>query len=96
MATTSNCVQLLHVPSGLRVRCHASRSREQNRVAARVELAARLDDLLRGSESARAVAGRDAARRAAAAHRRAAKRHAALAATAAVAAKVGAAEAALR
>jgi hypothetical protein len=53
VARTSNCVILRHVPSGLQVRCHATRSRDLNRKAARRELQLRLDDLARGKDSVR-------------------------------------------
>ena len=53
VARTSNCVILRHVPSGLQVRCHATRSRDLNRKAARRELQLRLDELARGRGSVR-------------------------------------------
>lgn len=55
VAKTSNCVVLRHVPSGLRVRCHATRSRETNRLLARRELQLRLDELHEGPASVRAT-----------------------------------------
>ncbi|GAA6012192.1 hypothetical protein JCM11491_001781 [Sporobolomyces phaffii] len=42
---TSNACSLIHVPSGLRVVCHETRSRETNRKLARRILAERLDHL---------------------------------------------------
>ncbi|GAA5820311.1 hypothetical protein JCM10212_005866 [Sporobolomyces blumeae] len=43
---TSNACQLLHVPTGLRVTCHETRSRETNRRIARRTLQEKLDQLL--------------------------------------------------
>lgn len=59
VARTANCVILRHVPSGILVRCHATRSRDLNRAAARRELQLRLDTLMRGRDSVR---GKRAAR----------------------------------
>jgi len=53
VAKTSNCVILRHVPTGILVRCHATRSRETNRRIARKELQLRLDELHRGAGSVR-------------------------------------------
>jgi len=55
VAKTSNCVQLRHLPTGLVVRCHKTRSRDLNRQEARRLLQARLDDLLHGAQSRRAL-----------------------------------------
>ena len=41
---TSNCVQLVHGPTGLIVKCQKTRSRARNRTLARQWLAAKLDD----------------------------------------------------
>ncbi|RKP06929.1 peptide chain release factor class I/class II, partial [Thamnocephalis sphaerospora] len=49
---TSSCVDLLHVPTG--IRCQLTRSREQNRKEARKLLRSRLDDLYNGELSQRA------------------------------------------
>jgi hypothetical protein len=54
VARTSNCVKLKHVPSGIVIRCHATRSRETNRLIARKLLQLRLDDLHRGKHSIKA------------------------------------------
>ncbi|GAA5834133.1 hypothetical protein JCM5353_005550 [Sporobolomyces roseus] len=43
---TSNACQLLHLPSGLRVTCHETRSRETNRKLARRILRDKLDQLM--------------------------------------------------
>ena len=59
VARTANCVILRHVPTGILVRCHATRSRDLNRAAARRELQLRLDTLMRGRDSVR---GKRAAR----------------------------------
>ena len=53
VARTANCVILKHLPSGIMVRCHATRSRDLNRKAARRELQLRLDTALRGKHSVR-------------------------------------------
>jgi hypothetical protein len=53
VAKSSNCVLLKHVPSGQLVRCHATRSQEQNRRLARLELHLRLDEACRGGDSVR-------------------------------------------
>ena len=53
----SNCVQLLHVPTGIAVRCHKTRSRDLNRKEARRLLQAELDDRLNGAASRRALRG---------------------------------------
>ena len=39
---TSSCVYLKHLPTGIEVKCQATRSREQNRQLAREELSRRL------------------------------------------------------
>lgn len=53
VARTANCVVLKHVPTGIVVRCHATRSRDLNRRGARKELQLRLDDIARGAGSVR-------------------------------------------
>ncbi|RYP12783.1 hypothetical protein DL765_007161 [Monosporascus sp. GIB2] len=54
---TNSAVQLRHVPTGVVVKCQATRSRSQNRTIARRLLADRLDDLARGGASRSAVVG---------------------------------------
>ncbi|RYO79896.1 hypothetical protein DL763_009114 [Monosporascus cannonballus] len=54
---TNSAVQLKHVPTGVVVKCQATRSRSQNRTIARRLLADRLDDLARGGASRSAVVG---------------------------------------
>jgi hypothetical protein len=53
VAKTNNCVQLIHRPTGIIIKCHATRSRDLNRRLARQELQHRLDDLARGPDSVR-------------------------------------------
>ncbi|KAM5313129.1 mitochondrial translation release factor in rescue [Glossophaga mutica] len=48
---TSNCVVLKHVPSGLVVKCHQTRSVEQNRKLARKILQEKLDIFYNGEDS---------------------------------------------
>lgn len=55
VAKTSNCCILKHVPTGVIVRCHKTRSRDLNRRIARQELQLRLDELVNGHESVRAL-----------------------------------------
>ncbi|KAI1165239.1 RF-1 domain-containing protein [Nemania serpens] len=54
---TNSAVQLKHLPTGLVVKCQATRSRSQNRTIARQLLADRLDDMTRGLESRSSVVG---------------------------------------
>jgi len=51
VSKTSNAVVLKHIPSGLVIKNHVSRSLEQNRKMARIELRARLDNLYNGEMS---------------------------------------------
>jgi hypothetical protein len=53
VAKSSNCVVLTHAPTGISVRCHATRSQAENRALARRELNLRLDELQRGRDSYR-------------------------------------------
>ncbi|KAI3638521.1 hypothetical protein MIR68_003019 [Amoeboaphelidium protococcarum] len=48
MQKTNNCVQLHHLPSGIRINCHDTRSREQNRKIARKRLSEKLDFIENG------------------------------------------------
>ncbi len=50
---TSSCVQLLHVPSGIEVKCQETRSREANRFFARRILADKIEDMASGSNSSK-------------------------------------------
>lgn len=50
---TANCVQIHHEPSGIDIRCQRSRSRELNRLLARRELCDRIEERIRGLQSAR-------------------------------------------
>ncbi|KAI4598921.1 hypothetical protein KJ359_002336 [Pestalotiopsis sp. 9143b] len=54
---TNSAVQLKHLPTGIVVKCQATRSRTENRKIARQLLADRLDDLRRGDQSRAAVVG---------------------------------------
>ncbi|KAI1124528.1 RF-1 domain-containing protein [Nemania abortiva] len=54
---TNSAVQLKHLPTGLVVKCQATRSRSQNRTIARQLLADKLDDMTRGDESRSSVVG---------------------------------------
>ncbi|KAH0819677.1 hypothetical protein GEV33_003119 [Tenebrio molitor] len=51
---TSNCVVLKHVPTGVIVKCHETRSLDQNRKKAREHLVTRLDNLLNRDQSVEA------------------------------------------
>jgi protein subunit release factor B len=50
---TASCVQLHHGPSGIDLRCQASRSREMNRFLARRELCDRIEERVKGAASRR-------------------------------------------
>ncbi|XP_011559922.3 mitochondrial translation release factor in rescue [Plutella xylostella] len=47
----SNCVVITHIPSGMVVKCHTSRSQDENRKIAREQLIAKLDEELNGEDS---------------------------------------------
>ena len=49
---TSTCVQLKHLPTGIEVKCQQERSQALNRYRAREILVKKVDDLIRGRESA--------------------------------------------
>lgn len=51
---TANNVVLKHIPTGIVVKCHKSRSLEANRVEARKILAAKLDNEINGEDSVEA------------------------------------------
>ncbi|KAJ1906635.1 hypothetical protein IWQ60_012032, partial [Tieghemiomyces parasiticus] len=53
---TSNCVQLVHSPTGIQITCHETRSLDQNRKIARKRLVDRLDQLYNGEQSKSAKA----------------------------------------
>lgn len=55
---TANCVVLKHLPTGLVVKCHASRSMDQNRRLARELMLTRLDKLFNGDNSVEAQSRR--------------------------------------
>ncbi|NXX81675.1 CL065 factor, partial [Urocolius indicus] len=48
---TNNCVVLKHIPSGIVVKCHQTRSVEQNRKIAREILQEKVDLLYKGEDS---------------------------------------------
>ena len=50
---TASCVSLRHTPSGIDIKCQASRSRAMNRVLARRELCDRLEERIKGEASER-------------------------------------------
>ncbi len=50
---TSSCVQLMHRPSGIEIRCQRERSQSLNRFFARRELCDRLEEKAEGLKSAR-------------------------------------------
>lgn len=50
---TSSCVQLLHRPTGILVKCQESRSQALNRFLARQVLVGRIEERVLGEESAR-------------------------------------------
>ncbi|KAM0813592.1 hypothetical protein AB5N19_13588 [Seiridium cardinale] len=54
---TNSAVQLKHIPTGLVIKCQATRSRTENRKIARQLLADKLDDMSRGEESRSSVVG---------------------------------------
>ncbi|KAF5308703.1 hypothetical protein FQR65_LT06064 [Abscondita terminalis] len=48
---TANCVVLKHIPTGFIVKCHETRSLDQNRKRARALLTSKLDDHINGEDS---------------------------------------------
>jgi protein subunit release factor B len=48
---TSTCVYLKHLPTGIEVKCQQERSQSLNRYRARVLLAGKIEQLIRGRES---------------------------------------------
>jgi len=50
---TSSCVYLVHVPTGIEVKCQQARNQAMNRFFARRILADKIDELLHGRHSAR-------------------------------------------
>lgn len=48
---TSTCVYLKHLPTGIEVKCSQERSQSLNRYRARVVLAKKIEQLIKGSES---------------------------------------------
>lgn len=58
-----NCCQLRHKPTGIVVKCHQTRSLENNRKIARESLAMKLDNLYNGDESFQAQRRQEALRK---------------------------------
>ena len=50
---TSSCVYLLHRPSGIEIKCQRERSQAMNRFLARRELCDKLEEKIKGAQSAR-------------------------------------------
>jgi len=50
---TSSCVQLIHKPSGIEIKCQQDRSQAMNRFFARRELCARIEEREKGIRSAK-------------------------------------------
>ncbi len=50
---TSSCVQLIHPPTGIEIRCQQTRSQADNRYWARRELCERIEENVLGEKSAR-------------------------------------------
>jgi len=50
---TSSCVQLRHAPSGIEIKCQASRLQSSNRFFARRDLCDKLEELKLGAQSRR-------------------------------------------
>jgi len=48
---TSTCVYLKHIPTGIEVKCQQERSQSLNRYRARVLLAGKIEQLIKGRES---------------------------------------------
>ena len=72
---TNSAVQLRHIPTGIVVKCQATRSREQNRKTARELLAARLDELANGDKSRTAIVGDVKRKRAASAAKKSRRKY---------------------
>lgn len=48
---TSTCVYLKHIPTGIEVKCQEERSQSLNRYRARIILAKKVEELIKGRES---------------------------------------------
>lgn len=48
---TENCVQLKHIPTGVRVKCHGSRVKAENQKEARDRIREKVDEFLNGENS---------------------------------------------
>lgn len=60
---TSSAVQLIHAPTGIVVKCQATRSRDQNRKLARRLLSDRIEEATLGDDARTRVKGREAAKK---------------------------------
>ncbi|NCO67408.1 MAG: peptide chain release factor-like protein [Nitrospirae bacterium] len=49
---TSTCVYLMHIPTGIEVKCQKERSQSLNRYHARIILVKKIEQLIKGRESA--------------------------------------------
>lgn len=54
--TSASAVDLSHIPSKIRIKCHKERSRELNRLLARRMLCEKLEEKIKGKKSAKAKA----------------------------------------
>lgn len=72
---TSSAVQLKHLATGVVVKCQETRSREQNRKMARLELGERLDALEKGDESRLAIKAARASAKKASANKKARRKY---------------------
>ena len=61
---TNSAVQLRHIPTGIVVKCQATRSRESNRKEARKLLAQRIDEHFNGDQARSVVVGQTKKKRA--------------------------------
>lgn len=52
---TNSNVQLIHIPTGIRIVCQETRSREQNRLIARRRMSRELEEFLRPGESVKSL-----------------------------------------
>ncbi|TID19948.1 putative peptide chain release factor-like protein [Venturia nashicola] len=72
---TASAVQLKHLPTGLVVKCQATRSRDQNRKTARKILAEKLDIMELGDESRTMIKAREVARKKASKRKKSARKY---------------------
>ncbi|QDS76732.1 hypothetical protein FKW77_001253 [Venturia effusa] len=72
---TASAVQLKHLPTGLVVKCQATRSRDQNRKTARKILAEKLEVLELGEGSRTMIKAREVARKKASKRKKSARKY---------------------